>query len=742
MKLVSVKVAKFRSIENGELKGCGDFNVLIGKNNSGKSNVLTAIDAFFDCVKEGSLVTLSPSIGNEIDFFQKSKSHPLEITLKFALNQDDRNDLVTAITIDAPQMKNAVESIGSDLNLSIALSVIPPPNGFGFISSISFEQANDDSEFQHLLLSVDQAAAKEIRSKLALAKKASQDSEAMRKASRNIDEEDWSRLKNSPVDRSSMYSTYRFRIFDDMSPDASLKVESLFRESSSLSDFRLKIDSIVSKLNDDASIAQQEKLKNTVQTFAGNESTIPNYVQNLLTKLAATKILYLKERRKPIGKEEASQLLSLKVKRGGTEVLRNLQENVSNLLGVKIDAFQASTTSGRGEVSAELDVDNFLVEVNGSGVREALRLILDVEFGRPEILLVEEPEVHLHPALETSMMRYLKRISLNIQVFVTTHSTNFLDTAEMKNVYLISRNESTQIQQMNFEEAESQIPKELGIRLSSLFMYDRLVFVEGPSDEAILREWAATLKINFSQANVGFVSMGGVRNFTHYAAEATISFLTKRQVGIWFIIDRDERDETDISALKKLFGERSKIIALDKREIENYLINARAIVEFIKWKFELSGKRSSALPTVNEIETAINDVAETLKAVAINKRVVKTLFKPLFPSREKLFAGEADKIKSNISVEMEAMLLQIQEAKKTLESVYDEESERLNSIWPNERLSLVPGDEVIDLVCKKYGVRYKKEVDGARLASLLNAGEIDKSIKSIINEIASSTGSL
>ena len=138
------------------------------------------------------------------------------------------------------------------------------------------------------------------------------------------------------------------------------------------------------------------------------------------------------------------------------------------------------------------------------------------------------------------MMRYLKRISSDLQVFITTHSTNFLDTAEMKNVYLnrttqhwytaalfeslpppdhelvglqcgalsrglqagfsrrctvarrliagrrrknrlfvectnlmrsdlVSKPDSTRVQLLDFEEAETQIPRELGIRLSAFF---------------------------------------------------------------------------------------------------------------------------------------------------------------------------------------------------------------------------------------------------------------------------------
>ncbi|HKB42726.1 MAG TPA: AAA family ATPase, partial [Gemmataceae bacterium] len=138
------------------------------------------------------------------------------------------------------------------------------------------------------------------------------------------------------------------------------------------------------------------------------------------------------------------------------------QNTVENLLGVQIDAFQSEADSRvvdpsglqrsrrRPESSAELDIDDFLADVNGSGIREALRIILDYEFERPQVLLVEEPELHLHPALETSMMRYLKGITSDCQVIITTHSTNFLDTAEMRNVYLVSKPDSTEIQLLDY----------------------------------------------------------------------------------------------------------------------------------------------------------------------------------------------------------------------------------------------------------------------------------------------------
>ena len=103
-------------------------------------------------------------------------------------------------------------------------------------------------------------------------------------------------------------------------------------------------------------------------------------------------------------------------------------------------------------------------------------------------MLVEEPEIHLHPGLETAMIRYLKEASKQSQVFITTHSTNFLDSGDYQRICLVTKEQSTLIESLDLKEAEEKIPIELGIRLSSLFMYDRLVFVEGPSYELIIRE--------------------------------------------------------------------------------------------------------------------------------------------------------------------------------------------------------------------------------------------------------------
>jgi putative ATP-dependent endonuclease of OLD family len=68
MYLESLNIIRYRSIDNVSLSPCGNLNVLIGKNNAGKSNLLLSIEAFFRCLSP-DIVLIHPSIGDEIDFF-------------------------------------------------------------------------------------------------------------------------------------------------------------------------------------------------------------------------------------------------------------------------------------------------------------------------------------------------------------------------------------------------------------------------------------------------------------------------------------------------------------------------------------------------------------------------------------------------------------------------------------------------------------------------------------------------
>jgi len=643
MKLKAVNIQNFRSIQRVTLEECGDFNVIIGKNNVDKSNILYAINFFFNFLK---LLTKgdeydyqfvgTPVDFNSLDFHQKLVETPIEITMFFQLSLDEKNSLIGQRMQSIIHIPNNLDGFDSKLSLALVLetksyleeSEYFPPGPFAYVKKI-----------------------------------------VLCKSGCSIVQED--------------------TIVDTIFEVSSMEERGAF--------------------------------------FSG-------YVFNLIKEICETKILYLAERREPIGKCEAEQLLNLKIKRESSKKFRAVREVVTNLLDVDIDAFQADKTSSGEGSEAELDVDGFLAQVNGTGICEALRLILEYELKQPDILLVEEPEIHLHPALETIMMRYLKSIGKKCQIFITTHSTNFLDTTEMRNVYLTSREGhegSTDIQLINREEAEESIPQELGIRLSSLFMYDRLVFVEGRIDEDVIRNWAFICGVNLVQASVGFIHMDGVRNFTHYARKNTIEFLCKRRVSVFFMIDRDEKEHDDIEKLFEQLGDRKRLRILNKRQLENYLLCPRAIVEFIKEKYRL-GEKGQKNVDLTEIEKAIDRCADKLKEVAIKNRVEKEVddiiyFRPNAKSDSTI--PWVERLKNKVTNQNQKLTELLED---NLEKIIQEKTTLVETKWKDSKLDIVPGDKLLEDLCESLGRQFNKKTDSAKLASHMKKNEIDLEIREIL----------
>lgn len=471
---------------------------------------------------------------------------------------------------------------------------------------------------------------------------------------------------------------------------------------------------------------ERRETEGVISAFAGDTRVPPAYAGWLMQQLGSVPVLHIKEIKQQIGREEAETLLRLKVRRGGPERLRTVQQTVRSLLGVSLDAFEAEP---RGERGAEMDIDDFLVEANGAGIREALRLILDLELKHPRLVLIEEPEVHLHPGLARVMASYLKEKSQEIQMFVTTHSTEFVDFVTFPTVFLVNRDSAngTACQPIEAEEASVTLPAELGLRLSTVFMFDRLVFVEGPSDESVLREFARKLEIDLTKSNVGFVYMQGARNFAHFAADTTLDFLAKRQVKMFFVVDHDERDDAEIQRMIARLGNRATLKVLQRREMENYLLDPQAVALFIDEKLRLGGSERTR-PDVGNVREGMEAEAISLKKEVIRLRLENRLLKPIYLHTR----AEEGPIGERINTAIRQ--LTDREAKIGQEETTI--TNELEAVWPAEALNLAPGSLVLSRLAARFGAKFSKDRgDTERLARLLQEEDIQAEMKELLHNI-------
>ena len=120
-----------------------------------------------------------------------------------------------------------------------------------------------------------------------------------------------------------------------------------------------------------------------------------------------------------------------------------------------------------------------ILESMGSGILNIAHFIAYImEIGKDNILCIEEPGLHLHPGLGIKLRdKFLQESKYN-QIFITTHSREFLYEDEKEcSVYLIQKENTESIANKILEENFEEIYEELDIdidkyKLQQTFLYN------------------------------------------------------------------------------------------------------------------------------------------------------------------------------------------------------------------------------------------------------------------------------
>jgi putative ATP-dependent endonuclease of OLD family len=146
------------------------------------------------------------------------------------------------------------------------------------------------------------------------------------------------------------------------------------------------------------------------------------------------------------------------------------------------------------------------------------------------MLLIEEPEAHLHPALQYKLLAHIvsrveKEPHQNRQIFVTTHSTHVTSAARLTPIICLSVRESGEIgisypsrlfpDTPHGKESRSYVERYLDATKSSMLFAKATLLVEGIAEQLIVPAFASKGGRSFDEHHVAVVRVDGV-TFKHF----------------------------------------------------------------------------------------------------------------------------------------------------------------------------------------------------------------------------------
>lgn len=359
-------------------------------------------------------------------------------------------------------------------------------------------------------------------------------------------------------------------------------------------------------------------------------------------------------------------------------------------------------------------------------------------------LFVEEPENHLHAGAQRLLLE--KLTSGERQVFITTHSPTFVNLWRPHSLYQVTYTRGRTTIERRDDSGLDTILEDIGARNSDVLLSDAVLFVEGPGDKHVMEAWSETLGASLTEHNVTVLPMGGGQYAGRSApvrSEVLTGISQRAPVPHIFMLDRDERGHAEIERLEKHLG--SHLHLLKAREIENYLLVPRALLAAVRSKHQDNALIVEKVDqsSEKEVQQLIETAASGLFDAVLMKRICSELGGLVggFLPRELVNNLAPQARDPNLpNILLEAMKLRVDEhfASLNVSEVVEHERMALEGAWSDsaQRLMLAPGADIVASVLRNFGSDYNKPADTLRIAQELCAEEINTEIAQVIRRAA------
>lgn len=273
------------------------------------------------------------------------------------------------------------------------------------------------------------------------------------------------------------------------------------------------------------------------------------------------------------------------------------------------------------------------ISLLGSGTIQVMEILLHLFETQKSIniILLDEPDSHIHRDIQKRLLKFLK--SSSTQVFLTTHNESLIRSANPNNIFFIDESVSSfddvnvkpigkenlpqrkiGIEHSHHSKLINKIGSETSLDILNALEADKILFVEGTDDSTYIQK---LLEINSTDTSCVFWSFGGLDNLIskikHYK-EFFVSLGCNQS--IWdkcsVIIDADFMTDNQKNNLKLTLN--------NKLSIPIFIWSSYTIESTILTKIDILEQIITRICSIQEVAKSSTDIATSINNAIIAVR--------------------------------------------------------------------------------------------------------------------------
>lgn len=344
----------------------------------------------------------------------------------------------------------------------------------------------------------------------------------------------------------------------------------------------------------------------------------------------------------------------------------------------------------------------------GHGFQVWLQLLTHlVKLGRKETIILDEPDVYLHPDLQKKLVDMC--LERSNQVIIATHAIDIIDEVDPECIVTVDKEMKNSIRLTSVEELQkciAQLGSTQNLKLAHFIRGNSCLFIEG-RELKFLKRISNKYEIeDFNAEDFSVIPIGG---FSNWERLKHINWIFENALGerikCYLILDRDYHPQWEIDSIHHELEKQGVIVHVWKRkEIENYFINREAMYRMFENRFsERYPDREIPLKEIfyNILDTTIEELKGSCLSQIVGNLIKKPEDRSVDPS-----------------------------------SITKKSYEEFEKHWRNwdYRLSIIPGKDFFGCLNNKLMNTYGISISIPFAIHMLEPNEIDTEIKEVIEE--------